>query len=67
MKKTIPALDVIEVVCHGSQTELQRLAMMMMQLDMALALAREQGLIDVQITLESALAEARTARDRLLQ
>ncbi len=67
MKKPIPSLASVDVVCHGSQTELQRLAMMMMQLDMALALARENGLIDVQMTLESALAETRTARERLLQ
>jgi hypothetical protein len=67
MKKSITFLEKTEVVCHKSQTELQRLAMMMMQLDMALALARERGLNDVEITLEAALAETRTARERLLQ
>ena len=67
MKKLHPTRPGVETVSHSTQTELQRLAMMMMQLDMALAMAREKGLVDVQGTLELALAEARHARDKLLQ
>ncbi|MBW3098782.1 hypothetical protein [Pseudohoeflea coraliihabitans] len=57
----------IEVICHTSQTDEQRLAMVMMQLDMALALAREKGLAEVEGYLEEALSEARRARARVLQ
>lgn len=67
MKKPLTSLPDVEVVSCASQTELQRLAMIMMQLDMALAMAREKGLVEVQTTLETALAETRSARDRLLQ
>ena len=67
MKKTEPIRPGVETVSHATQTELQRLAMVMMQLDMALAMAREKGLVDVQGTLELALAEARDARNKLLQ
>ncbi|MAY60724.1 MAG: hypothetical protein CML29_00785 [Rhizobiales bacterium] len=67
MKKPTTSLPKVEVVNCASQTELQRLAMMMMQLDMALAMARENGLVEVQTTLETALSEVRAARDRLLQ
>jgi hypothetical protein len=67
MKKPMTDLAKVEVVCHASQTELQRLAMRTMQLDMALALAREKGLVEAQTMLETTLAEARSARSRLLQ
>ncbi|TDH38984.1 hypothetical protein E2A64_07820 [Pseudohoeflea suaedae] len=67
MKKSQPVHPIVGTVSHATQTELQRLAMMMMQLDMAVAMAREKGLLEAQGTLELALAEARRARDRLLQ
>lgn len=51
-----------ETISLSTQDERDRLAMVMMQLDMALALAREKGLIEVQTYLEAALAEARTVR-----
>lgn len=50
----------LELVTLKTQSERDRLAMVMMQLDMALALAREKGLVDVQNQLENALKEART-------
>lgn len=62
-QSTLDAAEV-QVVCHRSQTERQRLAMLMMQLDMALALAREKGLCEVESYLEEALAKARQSRDR---
>ncbi|MDP2118950.1 MAG: hypothetical protein U1A06_02725 [Hoeflea sp.] len=55
-----------EVVTLETQSELDRLAMVMMQLDMALALAREKRLVEVEAHLEAALDEARRARQTLL-
>tara|TARA_R110002020_G_scaffold474702_1_gene706793 strand:+ start:2997 stop:3194 length:198 start_codon:yes stop_codon:yes gene_type:complete len=55
-----------EVVTLETQNELDRLAMVMMQLDMALALAREKHLIEVEAHLEAALEEARSVRQSLL-
>jgi len=60
-------ITVIEVVSHTSQTDYQKLAMMMMQLDMALAMAREKGLPHVEEYLEDEMAKARDRRDRLIQ
>lgn len=64
-KRTAPARP-IEVVTHATQTEQQKLAMIMMQLDMALAMAREKGLIEVQAYLEEALAKTRALRNAAL-
>ena len=55
-----------EIVTLETQSELDRLAMVMMQLDMALALAREKRLVEVEAHLEAALEEARKARQSLL-
>lgn len=55
-----------EIVTLETQSELDRLAMMMMQLDMALAMAREKGLCEVELYLEAALNEALSARRALL-
>lgn len=64
-KRTAPVRS-IAIVTHESQTEQQRLAMIMMQLDMALAMAREKGLLEVQSYLEDALAKARSLRNASL-
>ena len=56
----------LEVVTLATQNEQDRLAMVMMQLDMALALAREKGLVEVQAHLEAALEEARKVYKTLL-
>lgn len=53
----------IEIVCHATQNEQQRLAMIMMQLDMALAMARQKRLVDVESHLEQALARVRETRN----
>ncbi len=55
-----------EIVTLETQDELDRLAMVMMQLDMALALAREKRLVGVEAHLEAALEEARQVRQSLL-
>ena len=55
-----------EVVRSDTKDELDRVAMVIMQLDMALALAREKGLLEVEAHLEAALEEARRARQTLL-
>ncbi|MBU4530027.1 MAG: hypothetical protein KUA43_07075 [Hoeflea sp.] len=55
-----------ETVTLETQDELDRLAMVMMQLDMALALAREKRLVGVEAHLEAALEEARQVRQSLL-
>jgi len=55
-----------EIVTSETKDELDRLAMVMMQLDMALALAREKGLFEVEAHLEAALAESRNVRQSLL-
>ncbi|OCW56769.1 hypothetical protein [Hoeflea olei] len=62
-RRTTPPL---EIVTLDTQTELDRLAMVMMQLDMALALAREKRMVHVEAHLESALEEARSVRQSLL-
>lgn len=56
----------VEVVTLDTQDERDRLAMIMMQLDMALALAREKRLVKVETYLESALAEARSINKAML-
>lgn len=56
----------LEVVTLATQSESDRLAMVMMQLDMALALAREKGLVEVQAHLEAALEEARSVQKKLI-
>jgi hypothetical protein len=61
-----PARPPVTVVTYANQTEQQRLAMVMMQLDMALAMAREKGLVEVQAYLEDALAKARSLRKSAL-
>jgi len=55
-----------EVVTLATQDEHDRLAMVIMQLDMALALARSKGLADVETHLQAALNEARTLNKNLL-
>ncbi|MBC7279990.1 hypothetical protein [Hoeflea sp.] len=55
-----------EIVTLETQDELDRLAMVIMQLDMALALAREKRLVGVEVHLEAALEEARQVRQSLL-
>lgn len=57
----------IQVVSHTTQTDHQRLAMVMMQLDMALAMAREKGLTEDEVYLEEALSTARANRNQLMQ
>ncbi|MCY0094586.1 hypothetical protein [Hoeflea ulvae] len=49
----------LELVTLATQDDRERLAMVMMQIDMALALAREKGFVDVESYLEAALEEAR--------
>ncbi|WP_110030006.1 hypothetical protein [Hoeflea marina] len=56
----------IKAVHLDSQSDDDRLAMIMMQLDMALALARENKSPEVARDLEKAMAKARKARDRQL-
>ena len=67
MRNQLNQIKPIEVVSHTSQTDYQRSAMMMMQLDMALAMAREKGLTDVEEYLEDALAKARQRRSMHIQ
>lgn len=55
-----------EIVDLASQDEHDRLAMVIMQLDMALALARTKGLAEVEAHLEAALVEARNLNGKLL-
>lgn len=56
----------LEIVTLDTQDERDRLAMIMMQLDMALALAREKRLVEVESYLETALAEARSVKNAML-
>lgn len=56
----------VEIVTLATQDESDRLAMVMMQLDMALALAREKGLVEVEAHLEAALDEARRVHKTLI-
>lgn len=55
-----------EIVTLASQDERDRIAMVIMQLEMALALARTKGLAQLESHLEAAIAEARNLHDRLL-
>ncbi|MBU2483962.1 MAG: hypothetical protein KKG78_02675 [Alphaproteobacteria bacterium] len=50
----------------ATQDEHDRIAMVIMQLEMALALARTKGLAQLEAHLEAAIAEARSLHDRLL-
>ncbi|KJS19823.1 MAG: hypothetical protein VR78_02650 [Hoeflea sp. BRH_c9] len=56
----------LDIVTLATQDESERLAMVMMQLDMALALAREKGLVEVEAHLEAALEEARRVHKALI-
>jgi hypothetical protein len=56
----------VEVVTLATQDERERLAMVIMQLEMALALARENDLFDVETCLKAALAEAESVNSSLL-
>lgn len=67
MSNQLNRIKPIEVISHTSQTDYQRVVMMMMQLDMALAMAREKNLADVEEYLEEALAKARERRNKLMQ
>jgi predicted DCC family thiol-disulfide oxidoreductase YuxK len=55
-----------EVVTLATQDEHDRIAMVIMQLEMALALARTKGLAQLASHLEAAIDEARSLHDRLL-
>lgn len=65
-RKRMPTKPSPERVHLERLSEHDRLAMIMMQLDMALAMAREKGLPEVQRYLEAALANARSVRDSKL-
>ncbi len=56
----------LDVVTLATQDESERLAMVTMQLEMALALAREKGFVDVVASLEAALEEARRVHRTLM-
>lgn len=62
-KRPATALPV-KPVHLASQSEHDRLAMVMMQLDMALALARENRMPQLQQYLEMALVKARVAQQQ---
>lgn len=55
-----------EIVTLATQDEHDRIAMVIMQLEMALALARTKGLAQLVSQLEAAIAEARSLHDRSL-
>jgi len=55
-----------EVVTLATQDEHDRLAMIIMQLDMALALAKSKGLAEVEAHLAGALKEAQHLNSKLL-
>jgi len=55
-----------EIVTLATQDEHDRIAMVIMQLEMALALARTKGLSQLVSQLEAAIAEARSLHDRSL-
>lgn len=55
-----------ETVTLATQDERDRVAMVIMQLEMALALAKAKKLSQLSSHLEAALAEARTVHDRLI-
>lgn len=56
----------VEIVTLATQDERDRIAMVIMQLDMALALAKSKGLAEVAAYLEAALDEACSLRDKML-
>lgn len=55
-----------EIVTLATQDEHDRIAMVIMQLEMALALARAKGLAQLEAHLEAAIAEARSLHEKLL-
>lgn len=55
-----------EIVTLATQDEHDRIAMVLMQLEMALALARAKKLTHLETHLEAAIAEARSLQCRLL-
>jgi len=55
-----------EIVTLATQDENDRIAMVIMQLEMALALAKLKGFAQLAANLESALDEARTLHGKLL-
>ncbi len=55
-----------KTVYVATQSETDRLSMIVMQLNMALAIAQEKGLLEVQDYLEQAIARARAVRDQKL-
>jgi hypothetical protein len=55
-----------EIVTMATQDEHDRVAMVIMQLEMALALAKSKKLDQLSANLEAALAEARSVHARLL-
>lgn len=55
-----------ETVTLATQDEHDRIAMIIMQLDMALALARTKGLVQLEAHLEAAILEARTLHGKAL-
>lgn len=58
--------DALQVVTLAAQDERERLAMVIMQLDMALSLARTTALENVETHLEAALKEAQQLYEQLL-
>jgi hypothetical protein len=55
-----------EIVTLATQDERDRICMVIMQLDMALALANSKGLKEVAAHLKAALDEACNLRDKML-
>ncbi|SOE17339.1 hypothetical protein SAMN05877838_2238 [Hoeflea halophila] len=55
-----------ETVTLATQDEHDRVAMVIMQLEMALALAKTKKLSQLSSHLEAALVEARSVHDRLI-
>ena len=55
-----------EVVTFATQDEHDRIAMIIMQLEMALAMAKRKKLEQLSAHLETALEEARSARGKII-
>jgi len=55
-----------EIVTFATQDDHDRVAMVIMQLEMALALAKAKQLSDLSSNLEAALTEARSLHGRML-
>lgn len=55
-----------EIVTLASQDEHDRIAMVIMQLEMALAMASRKGLSQLERHLEAAIAEARSLHSKSL-